>query len=128
MSPLDRARSTSTGELKNRYTDDPEKIAAGRGLYLSFCGGCHGGTGGGGMAPPLSNEVWLYGSDDDTLFRLIALGTVELTKQGYTRRATEGVVGPMVPFGHLIKSDADLWKIIAYMRTTYRGRPEKRNW
>ncbi len=34
----------------------------------------------------------------------------------------------MVPFGHLIKSDDDLWKIMAYMRTTYRGRPEKRDW
>ena len=27
------------------------------------------------MAAPLTNEVWIYGNDDDTLFRVIALGT-----------------------------------------------------
>jgi len=43
------------------------------------CNGCHGGGGGGGMAPPLTNPVWIYGDDDDTLFRLIALGTGKLS-------------------------------------------------
>ncbi len=128
MTPLERVRRAPRGELKNPYTDKSGMVAAGKPLYLSYCGGCHGGMGGGGMAPPVSNEVWIYGSDDDTLFRLIALGTVELRKQGYTRKRTEGVVGPMVPFGHLIKSDDDLWRIIAFMRTTYRGDPARRNW
>ena len=27
------------------------------------------------MAPPLTNQVWIYGDADDTLFRLITLGT-----------------------------------------------------
>ena len=31
----------------------------------------------GGMAAPLTNPIWIYGSDDDTLFRLIVLGTLE---------------------------------------------------
>jgi hypothetical protein len=31
--------------------------------------------GGGGMGPLLTNQVWVYGSDDDTLFRLISLGS-----------------------------------------------------
>ena len=43
------------------------------------CNGCHGGGGGGGMAAPLTNPIWIYGDDDDTLFRLIALGTGKLT-------------------------------------------------
>jgi hypothetical protein len=34
----------------------------------------------------------------------------------------------MVPFGHLVKSDRDIWQIIAYMRAMYRGRPERRDW
>jgi len=63
------------------------------------CNGCHGGTGGGGMGPPLTNPVWVYGSDDDTLFRLISLGSDELKKQGYTRKGSENVVGPMPPMG-----------------------------
>jgi hypothetical protein len=32
-----------------------------------------------GMAA-LTNPIWIYGSDDDTLFRLIVLGTLELHK------------------------------------------------
>ena len=55
------------------------------------CNGCHGGTGG-GMGPPLTNPVWVYGSDDDTLFRLISLGSDELKKQGYTRKGSENVL------------------------------------
>ncbi len=31
------------------------------------CNSCHGGGGGGGMAAPLTNPIWIYGSDDDTL-------------------------------------------------------------
>ena len=41
------------------------------------CSSCHGGGGGGGMAAPLTNPIWIYGKDDDTLFRLIVLGTVK---------------------------------------------------
>jgi hypothetical protein len=72
---------------------------------------------------PLTNPVWVYGDDDDTLFRVIALGTGKLSpgdafaKFGYKRKGSEGVVGPMPYFGEVIKSDDDLWKIIAWMRT-----------
>jgi hypothetical protein len=50
----------------------------------------------------------------------IALGTVEFQKQGYTR--SEAVVGPTPPFGETIKTDNDLWKIIAWIRSVYCGR------
>ncbi len=85
--------------------------------YLSFgCNGCHGGGGGGGMCMPLTNDTWVYGGDDDTLFRLIALGTDDLKKQGYKRVRTEIVVGPMPPFGGIIKTSDDLWKVITWFR------------
>jgi hypothetical protein len=61
--------------------------------------------------------VWIYGKDGDTLFRLIALGTVDLQKEGYTRKGSENVVGPMPPFGGIVKSTDDLWKIIAWIRS-----------
>jgi hypothetical protein len=83
------------------------------------------------MAPPLTNQVWIYGDDDDTLFRLIALGTGKLSpgdafgRLGYTRKRSEGVVGPMPHFGGIIKSEDDLWKIIAWIRSVYcERRPE----
>jgi mono/diheme cytochrome c family protein len=129
MPPLERAAKSPKGSLKNPYTDNPEAIAQGKKLYFGkSCNGCHGGGGGGGMCPPLTNTVWVYGDDDDTLFRLITLGSDELKKQGYSRKGTEGVVGPMPPFGELIDKDQDVFKIIAWIRTVFSGGPERRHW
>jgi hypothetical protein len=69
------------------------------------------------MCPPLTNDTWVYGSDDDTLFRLVSLGSDELQKQGYTRVKHEVVVGPMPPFGGILKTSDQLWKIIAFIRS-----------
>jgi mono/diheme cytochrome c family protein len=117
--PLELVASTPKGELKNPYNADIAAIAEeGHHRYLSAgCNGCHGGGGGGGMCPPLTNDTWVYGSDDDTLFRLIALGSDGLTKAGYTRVKHEVVTGPMPAFGSIIKSSDDLWRIIAFIRS-----------
>ncbi len=129
MKPLERVAMAPKGTLKNPYTDNAEAIAQGKKLYFNkSCNGCHGGGGGGGMCPPLTNTVWVYGDTDDTLFRLISLGSDELKKAGYSRKGTEGVVGPMPPFGELIESDQDVWKIIAWIRTVFSGGPERRHW
>jgi mono/diheme cytochrome c family protein len=129
MKPLERVAASPKGTLKNPYTDNPEAIEQGKKLYFGkSCNGCHGGGGGGGMCPPLTNTVWVYGDTDDTLFRLISLGSQDLQKQGYVRKGSEGVVGPMPPFGELIDSDQDVWKIIAWIRTKFGGGPERRHW
>lgn len=101
--------------LKNPYNkDDPKLVEEGRKIYLGYsCNGCHGGTGGGGMCPPLTNDIWVYGDDDDTLFRLIALGTDKL---GRPRKRTERVKGPMPPFEELFDTTDELWKIMAFIR------------
>jgi mono/diheme cytochrome c family protein len=123
MTPLERVASTPKGQLKSPYADFASVAAQDRKIYLSLdCNGCHGGGGGGGMAAPLTNEVWIYGSDDDTLFRLIALGTGSLSPgdafqtQGFVRKGSENVVGPMPPYGEIIKTDDAIWKIIAWIR------------
>jgi mono/diheme cytochrome c family protein len=129
MKPLDRVAMAPKGTLKNPYTDDPKAIEEGKKIFFGkSCNGCHGGGGGGGMCPPLTNTVWVYGDDDDTLFRLVSLGSVELQKAGYHRKGTEGVVGPMPAFGELIDEDQELWKIIAWVRTLFKGGPERRHW
>jgi mono/diheme cytochrome c family protein len=131
MTPLERVASTPKGELKNPYVDANDKVLElGRKKFLSAsCNGCHGGTGGGGMCPPLSNEVWVYGSDDDTLYRLIALGSDEFIKQtGISRKGRENVVGPMPGHGAIVKTDDDMWKIITFIRSVYRGDPARKNW
>lgn len=120
-SPQEVVESTEKGQLKNPYADDPKSVAeAGHKLYMGFgCNGCHGGTGGGGMGPPLTNSVWVYGSDDDTLFRFITLGSDQYQKTyDAARKGSENVVGPMPPMGGAnINSADDLWKVISWIRT-----------
>jgi mono/diheme cytochrome c family protein len=126
MTPMERVAGTPKGQLKNPYADFASVAEGGHRKYMAAgCNGCHGGGGGGGMAAPLTNQVWIYGDDDDTLFRLITLGTGKLSpgdafgKLGYKRKGSEAVVGPMPPFGEVIKTDDDLWKIIAWIRSVY---------
>ena len=116
--PLELVASTPKGQLKNPYNGNIAAIAEeGHHRFLSAgCNGCHGG-GGGGMCPPLTNDTWVYSADDDTLFRLISLGSDELKKAGYIRIKHETVVGPMPPFGNILKTSDDLWRIIAFIRS-----------
>jgi mono/diheme cytochrome c family protein len=126
MTPVQRADATAKGELKNPYSDsDAAAVDAGQKLYMAYaCSGCHGGTGGGGMCPPLTNDIWVYGGDDDTLFRLIAYGSDTLQSKGYSRKSQENVVGAMPPMGQIVKTDEDLWHILAFVRSNYHGAPE----
>jgi mono/diheme cytochrome c family protein len=118
LTPAELIASTSKGKLKNPYSPSSAAAEQGHKVYMSLdCSSCHGGGGGGGMASPLTNPIWIYGSDDDTLFRLIVLGTIEFQKQGYHRKGSEFVVGPMPPFGDTIKTVDDLWKVIAWIRS-----------
>jgi len=130
MKPIDRVMATEKGKLKNPFDyKDPKIAEEGHKIYMGLsCNGCHGGGGGGGMCPPLTNETWVYGGDDDTLFRLITLGSQELQKNGYSRKGQEGVVGPMPPYKDLIDDETKLWKAIAWIRTVWKGREEKINW
>lgn len=131
-SPHDVATNAAKGTLKNPYAYQPVNealVAAGRKKYMSVsCNGCHGGNGGGGMCPPLSNETWVYGADDDTLFRLVALGSDELQKQGFTRKGRENVVGPMPAHGKIVKTEDDLWRIIYFIRANFRGDAKNITW
>jgi mono/diheme cytochrome c family protein len=127
MTPLERVARTPKGELESPYPDIATVAEQGRQIYRSLdCGGCHGGGGGGGMAAPLTNEVWIYGDDDDTLFRLITLGTGSLSidggfaAQGFVRKGSENVVGPMPPYGRIVKREEDIWKMIAWIRSLAR--------
>ena len=126
MTPVQRADSTPRGKLKNPYSDtDAAVVAAGNRLFMNYaCSGCHGGTGGGGMCPPLTNDIWVYGGDDDTLFRLVAYGSQELQAKGYSRKGQENVVAPMPAMGGIVKTDDDLWRILAFVRANYHGAPQ----
>ena len=95
----------------------PELIAEGKKIYFSAgCNACHGGTGGGGMCPPLTNDIWVYGSDDDTLRALISEGTAAMITHGKTRIGHEKVVGQMPPFAPVLKP-GDTEKLLAFIHS-----------
>jgi mono/diheme cytochrome c family protein len=66
--------------LKSPYQNPDSVAEEGLEIFRSLdCNGCHGGGGGIGMAAALTNPVWIYGNGEDTLFRVIALGTGSLS-------------------------------------------------
>jgi mono/diheme cytochrome c family protein len=131
MKPIDRVNATEKGTLKNPFSSTDKAITdEGHKIYMGLsCNGCHGGGGGGGMCPPLTNETWVYGGDDDTLFRLITLGSDEFKKKyDVARKGQETVVGPMPPYKDIIDDEIKLWKAIAWIRSIWGGRAEKKVW
>ena len=124
--PADLVKDTPKGKLVNPYKDTQADVVAQGGQFLlSYsCSGCHGGGGGGGMCPALTNDIWVYGGDDDTLFRLMAYGSETLQSKGYSRKAAENVVGAMPPMGQIVQTDDDLWRILTFIRANYHGAPE----
>jgi mono/diheme cytochrome c family protein len=127
MTPQARVDASPKGSLKNPYNNQDDKIAEGHELFMSYgCNGCHGGTGGGGMCPQINGDVWFYGLEDDTLFRLITLGSVGMQQQGFARLGGPGLQMP--PYGQIIKTDDELWKILAWVRSIYKGDPKKKTW
>ena len=64
--------SPPPAKFLNPYIGDPEALKEGRKLFMANgCSGCHGLLGGGGMGKPLLDDVWIFGSDDETLYKLI---------------------------------------------------------
>jgi mono/diheme cytochrome c family protein len=119
--PTELVAKVPLGQLRSPYPDyaklakdDPDLVKQFR---LPGCNECHGGTGGGGFCPALSQGVWLWGNTDDVLFRLVTLGSTELEKSGFLRYQYGSVHAPMPPMGMTIASSDQLWKIIAFIRS-----------
>jgi mxaJ protein len=109
------AASSPPGVFKklNPFKDNADGIAIGKKLYVQVgCQGCHGGGGGGGMAVSLIDDTWKFGSDDETLFKLI---------KGQIPEQTMPTVYSALP-------DEQVWQILAFIRTLYIGDPAKINW
>jgi hypothetical protein len=120
--PLELIKQVPPGGLHNPYDwkklkeESPEDYLV-KQFRLPGCNECHGGGGGGGFCPALSQGVWFWGNTDDVLFRLIALGSADLEKQGFTRIQWGTVKAPMPQMGHVIKTSDHLWKIISFIRS-----------
>lgn len=117
--PVEVVKNAPKGTLKDPY--DPANITVAAEGYQQFlnhgCNACHGGNGGGGMCPPLNNGVWIYGLSDDTLFRLISLGSKKLQEAGYSRVNKETpALMPQQGSTNVTKA-GDLWKIITWINS-----------
>ena len=109
------AQNPAKPKKLNPYTGDPKAIKEGRGVYFLYsCNACHGGTGGGGMAgaSPLFDDQWNYGSDDETLFKLM---------KGQ-------IPGQIMPAVGQNMTDDEIWKVFAWIRSIYKGDPSLINW
>jgi|GEM_PF-2703780 len=117
--PVDVVTKAPKGSLKNPY--DPANITVASEGHQQFlnhgCNGCHGGNGGGGICPPLTNGVWIYGPSDDTLFRLVSLGSKKLQEAGYSRISPETPALMPQQGGTTLTKAGDLWKIIAWIKS-----------
>jgi mono/diheme cytochrome c family protein len=109
------APSTGGAQPKklNPFAGNGQAIEEGRTLYVqNGCSGCHGAMGGGGMGVPLIDDVWRFGSDDETLYRLI-----------------KGEIGEQtMPKVWTALEDDQVWKLVAYIRALYKGDSTKINW
>lgn len=117
--PVDVVEHAPKGTLKDPY--DPANntvVAEGHQQFLNHgCNACHGGDGGGGMCPPLNNGVWIYGSSDDTLFRLVTLGSQKLQEAGYSRINEEIPAFMPQQGGTTVTKAGELWKIIIWIKS-----------
>lgn len=94
------AAADGTEATASGYDESAYAIAEGKRLFGWFnCSGCHG-QGGGGMGPPLMDELWRYGSEPAAIFATIR----------------DGRPNGMPAFGHRIP-DQQLWWLTAYVRS-----------
>ncbi len=97
----------------NPFTGDPEAIAEGKGLWAATgCYACHGKEAGGAVGPDLTDDQWVYRPTDATIFKAIAKGRKGTNMVGWSSSLT----------------DEQIWKVIAYIRSLYKGDPGKIIW
>jgi mono/diheme cytochrome c family protein len=100
-------------KFRNPFAGNPQAVKEGRTLYMTHgCSGCHGLLGGGGMGKPILDDTWAFGSDDETLFKLTR---GELPQQ-------------TMPKSEIGLTDEQVWKVLAYVRSLYKGDPSLINW
>ncbi len=98
----------------NPFAQSADAVIEGRKIYLTYgCSGCHGMGGGGGMGKPLIDDEWKFGSDDQTLFKLI--------RGEIPQQTMPNAIGKSL-------TDEEVWKVLLYVRSIYQGDTSKINW
>lgn len=86
--------------VQGPYDDNAYNTSEGQTLFESMnCSGCHS-HGGGGMGPPLMDDIWIYGSRPDQIFTSIAEGRPD-----------------GMPAWKYRLNDKQIWQLVAYVRS-----------
>ena len=86
--------------VNNEYEKNAYALSEGQRLFESFnCVGCHA-HGGGGMAPPLIDDVWIYGGSSEQIYATIVQGRPN-----------------GMPSWRGKIPDHQVWQIVAYVRS-----------
>ena len=104
---IDTALTPGTGQSlvthdarADAYYDNAEAVATGKALFNQYnCSGCHS-NGGGGLGPPLMDDVWIYGSRLEQIHQTLV----------------EGRPNGMPAWGGKIP-DQQLWQLASYVRS-----------
>ncbi len=105
-------------KLKNPYTGNPKSIAEGRTIFLeSGCAKCHGNGATGGEGPNLTDDEWIIRGGDGVLFQTIQKG----------RKKRKGKKEAMPSWEEALEPE-DIWKVIAWIRSIYKGDRRKIVW
>src|SRR4051812_33868765 len=78
-------------------------------LYTERCAGCHGVDQSGGRAPSLFDDTWVHGSDDESIAKTITTGVPNTEMVAFKDQLT----------------DAQIWQLVAYLKTQAANLKEK---
>jgi len=92
--------TTPISYVSGPFEDNAYGVSEGKRLYTQYnCAGCHF-NGGGGIGPPLMDDVWIYGSEPVNIYSTIV----------------EGRPNGMPSFRNKIP-DEQVWQIASYVRS-----------
>jgi cytochrome c oxidase cbb3-type subunit 3 len=100
VSALQPGTMQDTSHVKGPYDDNAYAVSEGQRLFGWYnCAGCHA-NGGGGMGPPLIDDMWIYGSSPENIYNTIV----------------QGRPNGMPSFAGKIPT-SQVWMIVAYVRS-----------
>ena len=99
--PVTDLQISPSKDIKNPYAGNIGAIGRGKSLFTTMnCVGCHAPKAGGGMGPPLSDNVWIYGDKPADIYLTIA----------------QGRPNGMPAWGGKLPPQA-IWSLVTYIRT-----------